>query len=656
MANTPTPGLANAELIKDSGDMEAEQTGNIPSESAAVVVGKNKYTPVETENILAKMQQYVDERESPFAKFASGLSAGVATARGPAALAAYQRQKLEEEKQTMDYRQQMAQLTSAPELARQRNLSMAQMLASLKGEGAAGIGGAPSGLDSNVLNRVAQLFPTDEEKANQLLNSHLLETSKINRTAALNKDFYSPDIQIAAPTPENPNGTKFVSVADLQGMSVMPRLTAQGQATLAQKNAVGAAQPSAAQPSAAQPSAAQPSAAQPSNYLTTPAAQAANKLGKTTGDFTDQELDNLRTKESSSNPYALNKNSKAMGAYQFTPETVIDLHKRGIKFDPLDEKQSREVARNELNRLTKELGSKELALSSYGGHLQADPTNYINSIIKPSETTTTGTDLIKPIQAPSQTPLTPPSIGLSPEQKAGGEKAKVAAGEAAKTAEAERKEFKTNINPDTIVETDAMAKRVQTLVKEYPEISGVINKNDYASAVAGVLKEGIGPASIKGLETAIFKTLPNTGKESLSARNELAGYLAKIELQAAKLIKGQGQITEGEREILQRASASLDDPAELLYKKARIIERANKKNEELASIYGAGEKFADFEKFHQDDNFKRIMSKYKTDLNNIMNEKVDFRKLKIGAQSGKIEHPSDIQDIINRTQKPKKAE
>jgi hypothetical protein len=651
MPNTQTPGLDISNMPEDSGSAQTNQ--NIPTESATVAFGKNKYTPAQTEDILAKMQQYVDERESPFAKFAGGLSAGMATARGPAALAIYQKQKQEEDKQVMDYRQQMAQMASAPELAKQRNLSMAQMLASLKGEGAAG---ASSGLDSNVLNRVAQLFPIDEEKANQLLNSHLLETSKINRTAALNKDFYSSDIQIAAPTPENPNGTKFVSVADLQNMSVMPKLTAQGQATLSQKNSIGATQPGATQPGATQPGATQPGATQPGNYLTTPAAQTTNKLGKTTGDFTDQELDNLRTKESSSDPYALNKNSKAMGAYQFTPETLIDLHKRGIKFDPLDEKQAREVARNELNRLTKQLGSKELALSYYGGHLQADPTNYINSVIKPSVSTTAGADVIKPIQAPSQTPLSAPSLGLTATQKAEGEKAKVAAGENARTAEAERKEFKTNINPDTLVDTELMAKRVQTLVKQFPEISGVINKNDYASAIAGVLKDGVGPVSVRGIEDAIFKTLPTTDKSALAARNELATYLAKMELQAAKLIKGQGQITEGEREILRRTAASLDDPAELLYKKARIVERTNKKYQDLAKIYGAGENFADFEKFSQDKQFQKIMSDYKTDAENILNEKVDFRRLKIGAQSGKIEHPSDIQDIINREQKRKKAE
>jgi hypothetical protein len=244
---------------------------------------------------------------------------------------------------------------------------------------------------------------------------------------------------------------------------------------------------------------------------------------------------------------------------------------------------------------------------------------------------------------------------MKAEQEAYKEKIKTAAQEAAKTAEIDRKDFKINTNPDTLIETDALSKRVQKLVKEFPEISGVINKADYTSAVAGVLRDGIGPVTVKGIEDALFKTSPTTNKESLAARNELAQYLARMELQAAKLIKGQGQITEGEREILRRASASLDDPAELLYKKARILERANQKNEALAAIYGSGEKFADFEKFSQDPEFRKIMKEYKVDLNNIMSEKVDFKKLKPGVEPSKGAHPPDIQDIIKRN-KPKKAE
>ena len=93
----------------------------------------------------------------------------------------------------------------------------------------------------------------------------------------------------------------------------------------------------------------------------------------------------------------------------------------------------------------------------------------------------------------------------------------------------------------------------------------------------------------------------------------------------------------------------------MIYKKARILERANQKNEELAKIYGSGEKFTNFRKFAQDPQFQAIMKKYREDLNGIMNEEVDFKKPKVGTKPGKLEHPSDIQDIINRN-KSKKAE
>jgi hypothetical protein len=51
---------------------------------------------------------------------------------------------------------------------------------------------------------------------------------------------------------------------------------------------------------------------------------------------TDQILDRLKMVESSGDPYALNKESKAMGAYQFMPEQVQTMHKQGIEFNPFN--------------------------------------------------------------------------------------------------------------------------------------------------------------------------------------------------------------------------------------------------------------------------------------------------------------------------------
>ena len=232
---------------------------------------------------------------------------------------------------------------------------------------------------------------------------------------------------------------------------------------------------------------------------------------------------------------------------------------------------------------------------------------------------------------------------------------KTAAEKRGVSAEKLRDDFEVDINPSLVADNAAMAKRMQKIIKENPEIAGVINKADYESAIAGVIQKGIGNFGVADLENAIFKTLPETTQKSIGRRSELITYLARMELNAAKIIKGQGQITEGEREILQRASASISDPAELIYKKARILERANRKNEELAAIYGSGENFNDFRKFSQDKRFVEIMGRYRNELEDIMNEEVDFRKLKSGAAAKGPSHPEDIQAIINRN-KPKKAE
>ena len=94
---------------------------------------------------------------------------------------------------------------------------------------------------------------------------------------------------------------------------------------------------------------------------------------------TNAHMDALREIESSNNPKAVNKDSGAMGAYQFMPSTVSQLAKQGIKFDPFNEPQAREVARQHLqNFVDKSGGDLNKGLSLYGGHITKDPTNYIN--------------------------------------------------------------------------------------------------------------------------------------------------------------------------------------------------------------------------------------------------------------------------------------
>jgi hypothetical protein len=103
--------------------------------------------------------------------------------------------------------------------------------------------------------------------------------------------------------------------------------------------------------------------------------------------ITDQILDRLKMVESSGDPYALNKQSKAMGAYQFMPEQVQTMHKQGIEFNPFNEKESRQAAKTYLEKLVKEKGSVEKALATYGGFITKDPTDYVNKVLQAPTTT-----------------------------------------------------------------------------------------------------------------------------------------------------------------------------------------------------------------------------------------------------------------------------
>jgi hypothetical protein len=119
---------------------------------------------------------------------------------------------------------------------------------------------------------------------------------------------------------------------------------------------------------------------QPSKSTTPPAQKSAPSTGADI-DIPDSVLDSLRRVESGKDRFALNKQSKAMGDYQFIPETVQMLHKQGYKFNPYDEKESREMAKTYLKTLAKQTGSLEGALAAYGGHITKDPKPYVSNVL-----------------------------------------------------------------------------------------------------------------------------------------------------------------------------------------------------------------------------------------------------------------------------------
>ena len=681
------------------------------NKSGLTPLGNITVSPTQTNELLANMQQMINQRATvdpdrlvfsggpvhntimnSFKDMAAWASGG---AKGPTeGLALRDAEKAREAKDLFEMRTKMAEYKAAQETAK---ATADRIAANLKpGAGAAGAAGAGAGMTYNgiavpmsVQAQIKDLNPTQQDAyLNEWLKTLTTETVKSGLNPA---SLDLKDAIVYNPTTKSYE-LKQVNLADYNDLKAKGYI----------KNASELYEDL-------------PSATKAPTTATTQTAPVVKGVPVSLDVVsTDPTLRRIGAGESSLQnvPNAAGA-SNAYGVYQIVPKTFDLVKSKSPEFKDVTWEQfkadpkiqtavaekllaendkimdQRKVDKNDLNRYSvwfsgdtkiatapadtpveKVMSSQEIAANKLAGKTVGDVRAMLQANLdrgdKVLATTKTATDISKAkaeLRADLENPKPgvqvastgktglPDIAAIKAEQEATKEKLKTAAQEAAKTAEIDRKDFKINTNPDTLVETEALTKRVQTLVKQFPEISGVINKNDYASAVAGVLKEGIGPVTVRGIEDALFKTSPTTNKESLAARNELATYLARMELQAAKLIKGQGQITEGERQILQRASASLDDPAELLYKKARIIERANKKNEALAAIYGAGERFADFEKFSQDPEFKKIMKEYRADLNGIMDEKVDFRKLKPGAQPSKTQHPTDIQDLINKSKK-----
>lgn len=94
-------------------------------------------------------------------------------------------------------------------------------------------------------------------------------------------------------------------------------------------------------------------------------------------------LDGLRHVESSGNQYAINADTKAMGQYQFTPDTVAALHKQGVKFNPFEPTEARDAADQYLSHLAKQNGGDySKALAQYGGFKTKDPSQYVAAVMK----------------------------------------------------------------------------------------------------------------------------------------------------------------------------------------------------------------------------------------------------------------------------------
>ena len=223
--------------------------------------------------------------------------------------------------------------------------------------------------------------------------------------------------------------------------------------------------------------------------------------------ITDQILDNLRRVESGGDRFALNKESKAMGAYQFMPEQVQTMHKQGIEFNPFNEKESRAAAKSYLEKLVKEKGSVEKALAAYGGFVTKDPTAYVNKVLQGSKTPETQ---VAPTQSTSADPLEAFLSGKQPQPAPTAQPTAQPAPQnaPAKTQAIKQKFLGKNITPEDVINlSTTIPEESQSDLRPLYEVPRAIAQN-----LAATIASGYG-AIAKGVQTGSMQEVGKIQKE-----------------------------------------------------------------------------------------------------------------------------------------------
>jgi len=94
-------------------------------------------------------------------------------------------------------------------------------------------------------------------------------------------------------------------------------------------------------------------------------------------------------------------------------------------------------------------------------------------------------------------------------------------------------------------------------------------------------------------------------------------------------------------------SGSIKDPAELIYKRARIIDKRNEFDQTTRQLYEK-KGYRSLNQLRQDPQYQSLLKAYEKDLDIVYNEKVDFGAARVKQPGSKSPHPKDIQEILNR--------
>ena len=570
--------------------------------------------PTQTQSILENMQRMIDQRESAFSLFTGGLKDAAAWASGglegpTRGLALRDEQKAKEAKELFDMRTQMASYKAAQ--AQQQAFEKRRAMELGGGEGGAGgaggAGAAPAvgGIQIPAEIKRALFNARTQEEYDKIYNTWAQKQSEISS----NVEMDVPKVPVVVQNPDGSFTRKVISVREYRANPNLYKDTPETQSSL---------------------------------KSTTPAASPE-------GDTRAKIKQGVFSTESSSGKADTTKPGiqGAVGPMQITADTWATNVSRGVIPKDLD------INNPEHNKLGGEKildyyydkynGDIDKTLAAYhGGEGAINSDGTINKERKDKLGTSIGDYITKTKAAMGLTDAPAPAVAAkgprpTPEQMEADSKVKSTFREtqargAAENVQKSQLAFETVTEPTSVSERKTSAERVEKLVLDNPEATGILAKQGVGNALLTIIRDGLntpsGAVGIKTIEDALILSMPGTSQKAINARREIAQNLAKGALEASKLSQGQGSVSDFERSMFERIAGSLADTPELLVKRQRMLVARANLDTELGKMYRGTKKPGeplDFDMFRTSKEYENKVAAYEKELRGILDSEIELK-------------------------------
>lgn len=164
--------------------------------------------------------------------------------------------------------------------------------------------------------------------------------------------------------------------------------------------------------------------------------------------------------------------------------------------------------------------------------------------------------------------------------------------------------------------------RVGNYLGESQNYFGIFQRPGMMSAIGNFVSQGVqtpgGSINFPGLQQAVTQLLPGVQQRDLDNIQKAAADLAEMELLFTRIyLSGQGQVTEGERRIVQRIPGGVSNSPEVLRTRLNLLKERSQFDMDVAAAWDEWEKKnpgKSFLRFERSDMYKDLEKKFEERL------------------------------------------